>query len=300
MINGGSIKMTRSNSTRRKIRFEKTKTINSVLVYSLILTLIVLLIRVMYNIFTPVYIGVNEAIISGAKRNGVRDSSSNTNAIVVCNAEIGNGIAVIDRSDNKKTQHKNAEPKVEVKKTASTKVYAPMAVNPDSTYIDEYTDLKGAKAKVSKSEIQAVINRFSDEDSALRQPGVAEAYITASQQSGYDPVFLLALTACEAGWNVSYDHESRSNPYSIGMWDDSFDHESNLGDTFADGIIYGANYNFDSWYTERECHCLHDMQNYYDGYAYLYYASNPEWEYMVSDVMQMIYEYIDTLDDLNA
>jgi len=291
--------MTRSSSRRRKIRFEKTKTINGFLVYGLILTLIVLLIRVIYNIFTPVYIGVNQAIVDGAKKNGISDSHS-TNAIVVCNAEIGNGITVIDRSDNnkKKTQQK-AEPKV-AKTITSTKVYAPMAENPDDSYIDEYTDLKGAKAKITKSEIKAVIDRFSDEDSALRQPGVAEAYITASQQSGYDPVFLLALTACEAGWNVSYDHESRSNPYSIGMWDDSFDHESNLGDTFADGIIFGANYNFDSWYSERQCHCLHDMQNYYDGYAYLYYASNPEWEYMVSDVMTMIYEYIDTLDDLHA
>lgn len=305
--------MTSSNSNgvrrRRKIRFERTKFAVEIAMFVTILTLAILLIRVIYNIFTPVYIGMNEAIVNGAARNGFSHSTSedktsksvkqlahkkvnNIEAVIDDDIPvIDDEIPVIDDEDANETNTDTTE-----EKTDPENNFAALAAEP-LQYIDEYTDLKGAKQQISEKDIETVILRFTEEGSALREEGVAAAYIEASRKTGYDPIFLLALTACEAGWNVSYDHSSRSNPYSIGMWDDSFDHGSVIGNTFAEGIVNGAEINYKSWYLERECHSLHSMQNYFDGYTWLYYASNPEWEYMVSDVMNMIYSYINEYTD---
>ena len=302
--------MTRSRRNH-KIRFESTRLAANLLIYGMIIFLVVLLFRVGYNIVTPVYIGVNDAIVSGAARNGFgspdnttkKSAGSSTPSVYKPLIQVGtpktslvnnNGVTemeteTIDEADDV------VEPAVEETTetiTPETNI-APMAEITEE-YITEWTDLKGAKSKVSEADIMSVIDRFAGPSSALREDGVAKAYITASKKTGYDPIFLLALTACEAGWDVSDDHSSRSNPYSIGMWDDSFDHGSTIGNTFAEGIINGAEINYGSWYCDRSCHSLHEMQNYYDEQGnHLFYASNGEWEYMVSDVMNMIYSYID-------
>jgi hypothetical protein len=164
--------MTSSNSNgvrrRRKIRFERTKFAVEIAMFVTILTLAILLIRVIYNIFTPVYIWMNEAIVNGAARNGFSHSTSDdkTSKSVkqLAHKEVNNFETIIDDDipvidDDEDTNETDTDTTEE--KTDPENNFAALAAEP-LQYIDEYTDLKGAKQQISEKDIATVILRFTE------------------------------------------------------------------------------------------------------------------------------------------
>jgi beta-N-acetylglucosaminidase len=123
-------------------------------------------------------------------------------------------------------------------------------------YFTKYMDLRNCK-EVTIDEMNYLIDTIvAGRESVLT--GCGEAYIKASQQTGLNPIFLLCLTAQEAGWVVSDMHAEKCNPYSIRMLDDNVELGYVLGDTFSEGIIAGAEWINENYYDEG-AHSLYEF-----------------------------------------
>lgn len=152
-------------------------------------------------------------------------------------------------------------------------------------YSDEYVagiyqDLS-CQVDVSEEQIQKLLDYWCG-NSGLNEPGVASAFIYASQITGYDPLFLLSLAGYESGWGSSSIHVNKANVYSVGMTGDN--DGLVFGDSLPVGIINGAIYIHDTYYDEADEKCLYDMQ-----YGYLSYATDVNWMASISAIMNESY-----------
>lgn len=150
--------------------------------------------------------------------------------------------------------------------------------------ITKYTDLNN-RMDITVNQMNFIIDHFlNGRDSELKNMG--QAYIDASKKTGYDPVFLLALTACEAGWTVSNLHSSKNNPYSINMVDLNPSLGYTMGNTFYDGIVNGAIWIHENYYNNGGT-SLYNMI-----YGNIRYASSDRWIGNISYIMQESYNLI--------
>lgn len=140
-----------------------------------------------------------------------------------------------------------------------TIAYAPIEViSPYEGYITKYMDLS-CRMDISTDQMNYIIDWWlshENVDSDLR--GRGQAYIDASRASGYDPIFLLALSAQEGGWHISDLHSSKNNPYSINMVDSNPNAGYTLGDDYSEGIINGAIWIHENYY-DKGYTTLYDM-----------------------------------------
>lgn len=98
-------------------------------------------------------------------------------------------------------------------------------------YATRHTDLKN-QTEVTAEDIDYIIDTvLNGRKSPLK--GCGQALITASQKTELSPIFLLSLSAAEAGWVVSPGHARKNNPYSVNM--------TNTGGT-ATGYVFGNDY----------------------------------------------------------
>jgi beta-N-acetylglucosaminidase len=117
-------------------------------------------------------------------------------------------------------------------------------------YFTKYMDLQNI-TDVTIDEMDYLIDKNTvGRNSKLA--GMGEAYIKASQETGLNPIFLLCLTAQEAGWSVSDLHYRKSNPYSIHMLDDHVELGYVMGTDFAEGIVQGAIWINEHYYEEGQ------------------------------------------------
>ena len=94
-----------------------------------------------------------------------------------------------------------------------------------------HSDLKN-QTEVTAEDIDYIIDTvLNGRKSPLK--GCGQALITASQKTELSPIFLLSLSAAEAGWVVSPGHARKNNPYSVNM--------TNTGGT-ATGYVFGNDY----------------------------------------------------------
>ena len=139
---------------------------------------------------------------------------------------------------------------------------------------------------ITAKEMNKIIDHFLDgRKSLLKNTG--KYFIKASNETGYDPIFLMALAATESGWTVSHLHKGKSNPYSINMTDENPNGGYKLGNNYNEGIINGA-----IWIKE----------NYFNqGYKSLYgmnfsgktYCSTPHsWIEQILDIMNKSYRLL--------
>lgn len=156
--------------------------------------------------------------------------------------------------------------------------------NYEYIYISKDTDLK-TQINVTAEDLDNFLDKYTSEDSLLHNQGWA--FIAASEASGYNPLFLLALAASESGWETSDIHAIKNNPYSISMYDWDIESGYNMGDSFSDGIINGSVWISDNYYDNHQC-TLNQMQHSADHI----YASDPNWENTVVSIMNDIYAYI--------
>ena len=98
-------------------------------------------------------------------------------------------------------------------------------------YTTRHSDLKN-QTEVTAEDIDYIIDTvLNGRKSPLK--GCGQALITASQKTELSPIFLLSLSAAEAGWVVSPGHARKNNPYSVNM--------TNTGGT-ATGYVFGNDY----------------------------------------------------------
>lgn len=139
---------------------------------------------------------------------------------------------------------------------------------------------------ITAKEMDKIINHFLDgRKSLLKNTG--KYFIKASNETGYDPIFLMALAATESGWTVSHLHKGKSNPYSINMTDENPNGGYKLGNDYNEGIINGA-----IWIKEHYFN---------QGYKSLYgmnfsgktYCSTPHsWIQQILDIMNKSYRLL--------
>ena len=162
-------------------------------------------------------------------------------------------------------------------------------ISPYEGYITKYMDLKNRK-DISANDIDYIIEYYTNLNgcgSNTELYGMGEAFIIASHQTGYDPIFLLALAATEGGWEVSSLHSSKCNPYSINMVDSNPSQGYHLGDKFSDGIINGAKWIKKHYYDEGQT-TLHGMI-----YGKKKYSSSADkWINDISNIITRSYNYI--------
>jgi beta-N-acetylglucosaminidase len=214
-----------------------------------------------------------------------------------------NYIAVVAKETklNKKSTIKE-KTSMSVTKTTTTKVttvktsheskdvaYPHKNSEPYEGVITEYTNLLNRRS-ISVSDMDKLIKYWTqyNTDSELRNDSIAYAYIKASKISGYDPIFLLALTGQEAGWDISTLHSSKCNPYSIAMYDSDPNQGYILGDNLYDGIINGAKWIKDNYYNESNEKTLYEMQN--NGRIY---STDTNWGSAIASIMQSSYDYLE-------
>lgn len=168
-------------------------------------------------------------------------------------------------------------------------------ISPYEGYITKYMDLKNRK-DISASDMDYIIEYYTNLNgcgSNTELYGMGEAFIIASQQTGYDPIFLLALAATEGGWEVSSLHSSKCNPYSINMVDSNPHAGYTLGDTYYDGIINGAKFINDNYYNEGYT-TLHSMI--YGGKRYA--SSADYWIDSITLIMDKSYKLLDECQEV--
>ena len=165
---------------------------------------------------------------------------------------------IIEEQEKEKQEAERLRREEEERQAAIDAVTA-YACSTESTYegyFTKYMDLQNL-TDVTVEEMDYLIDTIvAGRDSELT--GCGEAYIKASQETGLNPIFLLCLTAQEAGWTVSDTHAQKCNPYSICMLDDNVELGYVLGDEFSEGIVAGAIWINEHYYEEGQ-HSLYDF-----------------------------------------
>ena len=118
--------------------------------------------------------------------------------------------------------------------------------------------------------------------------GKGAAFIQAANESGYNPVYLLAHAAVESGWGTSYFAVSRGNMYGIGAFDSNPDAALTMGDNIDQGIITGSIWINDNFYEGRGTITLQQMKD-------ANYASNPDWAYDIAQIVNTSYRILENI-----
>lgn len=139
---------------------------------------------------------------------------------------------------------------------------------------------------ITAKEMNKIIDHFLDgRKSLLKNTG--KYFIKASNETGYDPIFLMALAATESGWTVSHLHKGKSNPYSINMTDENPNGGYKLGNNYNEGIINGAIWIKENYFNQGY-KSLYDMN--FSGKTY---CSTPHsWIKQILDIMNKSYRLL--------
>lgn len=119
--------------------------------------------------------------------------------------------------------------------------------------------------------------------------GKGDAFIEAANESGYNPVYLLAHAAVESGWGKSYLAVSRGNMYGICAFDSDPDAALIMGDNMDQGIISGSVWINDNFYEGRGAVTLQQMKD-------ANYASNPDWAYDIATIVNTSYRILENIN----
>lgn len=215
------------------------------------------------------------------KMEEVTESNTEEEKEVKEEKQVIKSIEPVDMYEKYKQMYGSAEVNKEVITVAEVKIF-------NSEYngvkMDRYTDLYN-KNQITTEQMDTIINNWlNGRESELA--GAGQAFIDAANETGYDPIFLLALAANESGWTVSSLHASKSNPYSIAMVDGNPGGGYNLGNTYYEGIVNGAIWINDNFYKKGNKN-LHDMI-----YKGNYASAKDKWINDVLWIMNKSYQMI--------
>ncbi len=122
---------------------------------------------------------------------------------------------------------------------------------------------------ISENDINIIINAYciydENKDSIFKDKG--KVFIYASQLTGLDPLFILAIMVNTYGWNYS---------------------ENITYDQFYDDVCETAKWLKDTYYDERNCHSINDMTEISD----YQYAASDEWATMTIQLINESYNIL--------
>lgn len=122
---------------------------------------------------------------------------------------------------------------------------------------------------ISENDINIIINRYciydENKDSVFKDKG--KIFIYASQSTGLDPLFILAIMVNTYGWNYSED-------IAYGQ--------------FYDDVCDTAKWLKNTYYDERNCHSISDMVAISD----YQYAASDEWATMTTQLIKESYNIL--------
>ena len=122
---------------------------------------------------------------------------------------------------------------------------------------------------ISENDINIIINAYciydENKDSIFKDKG--KVFIYASQLTGLDPLFILAIMVNTYGWNYS---------------------ENITYDQFYDDVCETAKWLKDTYYDERNCHSINDMTEISD----YQYAASDEWATMTIQLINETYNIL--------
>ena len=156
-------------------------------------------------------------------------------------------------------------------------------------YFTKFMDLN-TRTYIATEDMKALIEYWckNHQDSFLL--GNEQAFINASNETGLDPIFLLALAGLESGWGESKIHKEYNNPYSINMVDKDIENGFRYSSTY-EGIYNGAKWIYDNYYSQGQ-KTLNDMI-----YGKKMYASSKdEWIDTLCKIITSSYKYLDEMN----
>ena len=122
---------------------------------------------------------------------------------------------------------------------------------------------------ISENDINIIINAYciydENKDSVFKDKG--KVFIYASQLTGLDPLFILAIMVNTYGWNYS---------------------ENITYNQFYNDVCETAKWLKDTYYDERNCHSINDMTEISD----YQYAASDEWATMTIQLINESYNIL--------
>ena len=155
--------------------------------------------------------------------------------------------------------------------------------------VDKHSDL-AVDRKITADQMNALIGHWCRYKTDSKMVGTGAAFIKASENTGLDPVFLMAIAGHESAWGSSKLHTDKNNPYSICMYDYNVHAGLNMGSTFGEGIITGAEWIDKNYYSEGQT-SLYSMI-----YGKKCYAqAKDSWINSIQQIMNRSYDLLDNM-----
>ena len=104
-----------------------------------------------------------------------------------------------------------------------------------------------------------------------------DAFIQAAQETGYNPIYILAHAACESAWGSSYIARTKNNYFGINAVDHDPGQSYHMGGSLEEGLSSGARWIYVNYYSNGYT-SLSQMKN-------AGYATDPNWSYAIVGIM---------------
>lgn len=141
-------------------------------------------------------------------------------------------------------------------------------------------DLGKTSNALTADQLDDWINSNTTKGSTMR--GMGTAFMDAGKESGLDPRYLVAHSAHETGWGTSDISKDKSNMFGIGAFDDSPYSSAHGYKNPRDGIIKGAKFIADDYYSKGQT-TLDKMRNNNGNHEY---ATDPGWATKIGATMK--------------
>lgn len=116
--------------------------------------------------------------------------------------------------------------------------------------VDRYSDLSNQHAVISVDDMNNIISHWEKYNGGSPFNGHGDIFIQASQASGLDPIYIFAHASWESNWGKSYLARDRGNYFGINAVDVNPNAAHHMGSTMADGIVNGAVWISQHYYSE--------------------------------------------------
>lgn len=153
---------------------------------------------------------------------------------------------------------------------------------PSSKRYNRNTDL-GITEIINADRMNRIIDYWNNKCGGTPFVNKGQAFIKASQETGYDPIFLFAICGQESGFGTSRIARIKGNYCGIGAYDSSpYSSAITMSDNVEDSIILNAVWIYDHYYKQN--------QNTLDKMIYgkkCYSSSKEDWINGITSIMNI-------------
>ena len=143
---------------------------------------------------------------------------------------------------------------------------------------NNYSDLSNVDMKLTTKDMNKIIDYWVFHMGVQSNfQGKGDIFIKASQETGLNPIYILAHAAIESAWGTSYIARTKHNYFGINCIDADPGQGFVMGDSIEEGIINGAKWIAKHYYNNGYT-TLQSMKD-------ANYATDPNWPYAISNIM---------------